>query len=215
MGLDWLTWVRWVDRHPAIGGLLAAAYHTMPGQIALPVIVLAVVNRIEDLWIYLVSFALALLVTTIIGALLPALSHIAFVDRANFESLRFSGATPVDHLIALRASGPVLLRGNLGSILSFPSFHATVAVLTPLMLMRYRYIVIPLAVLDLVMFCSTVTEGAHYGCDAIAGGCVAVIAHASVRRTMRRLDQQAVGNHNFDRNAAGLLPRSGTLNATA
>jgi membrane-associated phospholipid phosphatase len=177
LGLNWLEAVRWIDRHPVLNEVLAFAYNTMSAQIALPVVVLGILNQVYELRKYLVSFAIALMITTVVAAFLPVLSHIAFIDRASFSSLKFTGATPVDHLAQLRLPGPTLISGNVGGLLGFPSFHATVAILTPLVLRRYRAIFLPLLLLDAAMLCSTVTEGAHYGCDVIAGACVAVTAY--------------------------------------
>ena len=64
----------------------------------------------------------------------------------------------------------------MGGIISFPSFHATCAVLTPLALRRERVVFYPLVLLDAFMLCSVVTEGAHYVTDALAGAAVALLA---------------------------------------
>jgi hypothetical protein len=177
LGLNWLEAVRWVDRHPILNEILAFAYNTISAQIALPVVILGILNQVNELRRYLVSFAIALMITTVVAAFLPVLSHIAFIDRASFASLKFSGATPLEHLVQIRLPGPAVISGSLGGLLGFPSFHATVAILTPLVLRRYRAIFPPLLLLDVAMLCSTVTEGAHYGCDIIAGACVAVTAY--------------------------------------
>jgi hypothetical protein len=177
LGLNWLEAMHWVDRHPILNENLAFAYNTMSAQIAIPVVVLGILNQVDELRRYLVGFAIALMITTVAAAFLPVLSHIAFIDRASFASLKFSGATPVEHLARLRLPGPTLLSGRVGGLLGFPSFHATVAILTPLVLRKYRAIFLPLLLLDAAMLCSTVTEGAHYGCDVIAGACVAVTAY--------------------------------------
>src|SRR5262249_33944192 len=82
-----------------------------------------------------------------------------------FHLLRFTGATPVDHLMRLRSSEPVIINGGLGGIISFPSFHATVATLTPLTLRRYRGLFFALLILDAAMLIRAFTEGAHYAAD--------------------------------------------------
>ena len=102
LGVNWFAIAHWVDGHLEIQRALKFAYASMGAQIAIPVVVLAFANRLSDLRIYLLAFTLALVVTTIIGALLPAASPIVLVDRTTFNVLRFSGATPIEHLARLR-----------------------------------------------------------------------------------------------------------------
>src|SRR5262249_28055347 len=103
----------------------------------------------------------------------------------SFEILKFTGATPVDHLTRLRAAGPLIFTDAPGGIATFPSFHTTVAILIPLTLRRYHRIFIVLLVLDAAMLGGTLTEGAHYYIDVIAGGAMAFFAHALARRILR------------------------------
>ncbi len=72
-----------------------------------------------------------------------------------------------------------------GGIATFPSFHATIAILTPLTLRSYPRIFVPLLVLDAAMLGGTVTEGAHYFTDVFAGACMAFFAHLMAKRIVR------------------------------
>jgi membrane-associated phospholipid phosphatase len=185
LGMHWFAIARWVDDHPAVAAVFFWAYLSMGWQIALPLFVLAAVERLGEVRVYLLAIAIALVITTIVSGLLPAESPIALVDRPTFRVLHFTGATPIDHLTRLRTMVPLTLTEGLGGIVSFPSFHATVALLTPLMLRRYAYLLGPLLVVDALMLCATVTEGAHYGTDVVAGSFVAFIAYALARRLVR------------------------------
>ncbi|HML14187.1 MAG TPA: phosphatase PAP2 family protein, partial [Xanthobacteraceae bacterium] len=73
-----------------------------------------------------------------------------------------------------------------GGIATFPSFHTTVAVLTPLTLRRHHRIFVVLIVLDAAMLGGTLTEGAHYYVDVLAGGGMAFFAHALAKRIVAR-----------------------------
>ncbi len=138
-------------------------------QIVLPLVVLALFNRPGEVRTYLLAFTIALSATIVISALLPAAGPIAFVDRASFHILKFTGATPLDHLMRLREAGPLILRDAPGGIATFPSFHSTIAVLTPLTLRGHRRIFMVLLVLDAAMLGGTITEGAHYFCRRAGG----------------------------------------------
>jgi membrane-associated phospholipid phosphatase len=120
---------------------------------------------------------------------MPAAGPIAFVDRASFDILRFTGATPIDHLMRLREAGPLIMTDPPGGIATFPSFHATIAVLTPLVLRGHRLIFAALLVLDAAMLGGTVTEGAHYFTDIVAGSAMAFFAYAMARRILRLEDR--------------------------
>ena len=196
LGLDWLAYAHWVDGHVGLQRVLHFSYDTIQWQIMLPVVVLAFANRVEALRIYLLAFALALSVTIVISALLPAAGPIAALDRSSFEILRFTGATPIDHLMKLRAAGAYVLLEAPGGIATFPSFHATVAILTPLTLRRHPRILVVLLVLDAAMLAATVTEGAHYFVDLAAGIAIAVLAHVVARAIVRRsaLDDGTAGD---------------------
>jgi hypothetical protein len=181
LGFDWLAYARWVDGHLAVQRLLHFAYDTIQIQIVLPLVVLALFNRPREVRVYLLAFAIALSVTIVISALLPAAGPIAFVDRASFHILKFTGATPLDHLMRLREAGPLVLRDAPGGIATFPSFHSTIAVLTPLTLRAHRRILIVLLVLDAAMLGGTITEGAHYFCDVLAGSGMAFFGYVLAR----------------------------------
>ena len=137
LGLNWLDFAHWVDSHAAIQNIFYWAYHSISCQIALPLMVLVFTNRPSEVRTYLLAFAIAFVVTIIISALMPAAGPIVFADRASFHLLRFTGATPLDQLMRLREAGPLILRDAPGGIATFPSFHATIAVLTPLALRGY------------------------------------------------------------------------------
>jgi hypothetical protein len=92
-------------------------------------------------------------------------------------------------LMRLRAAAPMLLTDAPGGILTFPSFHATVAILTPLALRRYRGLFVVLLIFDAAMLCGTVTEGAHYVSDVLAGIGVAFCAYSLARRIIRVEDR--------------------------
>jgi membrane-associated phospholipid phosphatase len=178
LGIDWLAVTHWVDENPVVARIFGYAYDTMVLQIALPVAVLAFTDRVRDAQIYLLAFIIALAITNVVSTLLPAYSPIAVIDLKTFDLLRFASATPVDHLDLLRSPGSLRFAADtIGGIVSFPSFHASVAVLTPLTLRGRNPLFYGLVILDAAMLCGAVTEGAHYVVDVLAGGTVAVFAH--------------------------------------
>jgi len=203
LGFDWIGYAQWVDRHAFLQALLYPAYHSIAFQIALPIFVFGAAGRLSDLRRYLLAFAIAFVATIMISALMPATGPIAFIDRDMFEILRFTGATPVNHLTRLREAGPLVFEDFPGGIATFPSFHSTVAVLTPLVLRRQRWIFFPLLTLDAAMLAATITEGAHYLCDVFAGSAMAFVGYALSKHVLR-LEQR------YEAGAATALAISGS-----
>lgn len=189
LGVNWFDVVHWVDDRPVIHEILRLAYGTMSAQIALPVMVLAFLGSADEVRRYLLSFVIALTVTIAISTLLPAAGPIALADRATFHVMQFSGATPVDHLLQLRSAGALIINDRLAGIATFPSFHASIAVLTPLTLRRFRGIFLVLLVLDAAMLCGTITEGAHYVTDVLGGICVGFAAYLLANRVVGARDR--------------------------
>lgn len=182
LGLKWLDYANWIDRHELVQRIFQPAYDSIKLQIALPLVVLAFSNRVAEVRVYLLAFAIAFILTIVISALMPAAGPIAFVDRASFNILSFTGATPIDHLMRLREAGPLILSDPPGGIATFPSFHATIAVLTPLTLRSYPRILLPLLLVNAAMLGGTVTEGAHYFVDLFAGGGMAFLAYTLAKQ---------------------------------
>jgi membrane-associated phospholipid phosphatase len=191
LGLNWQEFAHWVDSHAAIQNIFYYTYDSIACQIALPLLVLVFAGKPSEVRIYLLAFTIAFVATIIISALMPAVGPIVFADRASFHLLQFTGATPLDQLMRLREAGPLILRESPGGIATFPSFHATIAVLTPLTLRRYRRTFAGLLILNTFMLGATVTEGAHYFIDVIAGSAMAFFAYALAARIIRMEDRTA------------------------
>ena len=182
LGLNWFAYAQWVDKHRVVQEIFHAAYYSIWPQALLPVLLLPFFHRLDEARIYILAFAVALTLTIFISALMPAIGPIVFFDRASFDILQFTGATPLDQLLRLREAGPLIQNEFPGGIATFPSFHATMAVLTPLALRAHRRIFVALLVLNGAMLGSTVTEGAHYFIDIIAGIGMAFLAYPLARR---------------------------------
>jgi hypothetical protein len=191
LGFRWTDFAHWVDEHPLVQATLHTAYNSILPQTALPLAVLGFTHRIAALRGYLLAFSIAFVLTIVISALLPAGGPIVFVDRAAFGLLQFTGATPLDHLALLRQAGPLVFDEAPGGIATFPSFHATIAVLTPLTLRGFPRLFVALVILDAFMLAGTLTEGAHYLIDVVAGTAMAFFAHTLAARIIASEDRIA------------------------
>ncbi len=80
-------------------------------------------------------------------------------------------------------------------IVTFPSFHAALAVVFPFAVRRVRWALTIMAPLNALMLLSTPTVGGHYLADTVAGVLLALISIAlttAIRRGIeRKLGQRA------------------------
>jgi hypothetical protein len=178
MGFHWLAWSQFIWAHRAIEVPLIFAYFTFLPQIVGSILYFAHTGQTrrnaEMIWITM----LALIVTTIVSAVLPAAGPYTYFygheteDIVVLMSLRAGGA----HTVALN---------SLKGIITFPSFHTVSA-------MVYTYVhrppsrsFIPVAILNGIMLLSIPSEGHHYLIDMISGALVAAVCIAVVRGAMR------------------------------
>jgi hypothetical protein len=220
LGFSWVNYARWVDSHVLVQTILHTAYDSIWPQLLLPIVVLAFSNRPEKVREYLLALTIAFVITIFISAMVPAAGPIIFVDRSSFKILQFTGATPIDHLVRLRKAGPLIMTDHPGGIATFPSFHATVATLIPLTLLRYPRIFVVLLILDAAMLAGTISEGAHYFTDVLGGIWMAFFGYAMARRVIaledRLLNARRQGTWLPLRSStSGLLPRQGRIGEAA
>lgn len=186
LGFDWLAWFRFVQAHPWPHRMLAFAYASMPLQIlacllALPLAGMAARNRE-----FILATAFAVLPTIALFAAFPAASAWAQHGIAAPETLHFFRA-----LSAMRAGQAATIQlGQLDGLVTFPSFHAAVAVLLA-NAARGTPVAFLAVVLNLLMIVSTLSEGGHYLVDVLAGVAIAALAIGVARRAGRRFDRAA------------------------
>src|SRR5262249_35388893 len=136
-------------------------------------------------------FALALVVTTAISALVPA---IGMYQEIALDPAALSHVEPRAYLAQVRDLAPVrdgalrhLNLFALAGIVTFPSFHAASAVLYAWALWPVRWMR-PVALLaNGAMLASTPIDGGHYFIDLIAGIAVALFAILVARRVCSRV----------------------------
>jgi hypothetical protein len=175
MGFDWLAGYRFVHAHPALAATLGLAYGSLVYQ-GLYFCVLhglmAEKRRLRDMfWLFLASGALACLGTL----LLPALGPSKFY---NIETA--SGFVPVMQHLLSGKNLSFALSGMTG-VVSFPSFHTTMALAYAWAFRRTGVIGMSVMTLNLVMLCAVPFFGGHYLVDMIAGAAAMLLALALVK----------------------------------
>jgi hypothetical protein len=189
LGLDWAGYVTFVNDRPLLATWLSYGYTMIRWPIFAIPVVLAAVHRYRRIAEFTFAFALALIVTTIVSALVPA---IGVYQQIGLDPAALPSLDPRAYLDQVRDLAPVregVLRHldlfGLAGIVTFPSFHAASAVLYawafwPVWWMR------PVAIIaNGAMLASTPIDGGHYFIDLAAGIAIAVLAIVAARAASR------------------------------
>ena len=161
--------VNWAKAHPTVEHLLQLAYDTLLPQTAL-IATLGLVGDRRPLEVFVQRFMIAALLTAAVFYAYPAagpfeafgyeLSDVQARYMAHFEGLR---AGQLETISLQQAEG----------LITFPSFHATWAILLALSCWHRRWLFALSAVLNGMVLIATVTTGWHYLADVLAGIIVA------------------------------------------
>jgi hypothetical protein len=196
LGLDWLGYVHFVNDRPLLATWLSYGYTMIRWPIFAIPVVLAAAYRFHRLQEFTFAFAVALIVTTAISALVPA---IGVFQQIGLDPASFVNIDPKAYLDQMRDLGPVrdgqlreLELLNLAGIVTFPSFHACSAVLYAWALWPVWWFR-PIALLaNGAMMASTPVDGGHYFVDLFAGIAVAALAIWAARVLSRRIGETTV-----------------------
>ena len=185
LGFDWGAYVRYVDDHPALAAWLNYGYTMIRWPIFAIPVVLAATHRYHRIEEFTFAFGFALIVTTIISGLVPAIGVFQQIGLDPISIKNLNLQPYLDQLRDLPSTRDGALRHldlfGLGGIVTFPSFHAASAVLYAWALWPVRWMR-PIAVLAFTaMLAATPINGGHYLIDIIAGTAIAVLAIIAAR----------------------------------
>jgi membrane-associated phospholipid phosphatase len=152
---DWAGWTAWGRAHPWIWRAQVLAYDAMHPELALLVLYLGLRERATPL---IVSLFVGGVIAIVVSWFVPAIGHLP-------------DAPHVPVLLALRTGA--LPDGVPQGLISFPSYHTTVAILLTAALFRERFLFLVACVLNGAMVISTLSMGGHYLVDVLAGIVVA------------------------------------------
>jgi membrane-associated phospholipid phosphatase len=183
IGFDWLAWFSWVHERRIVTLVLKAAYFSAMPQLALIPIYLALTGQAQRNVRLIWELMLSLAVIVPLSGLIPAAS--AWVHYAVTDLI------PAVHMPDFTALRSGTLRqislARMEGLITFPSFHTTLAVLFVAALRRHGLAFATGAIVNGLMLLSIPSEGGHYLVDVIAGAVVAVAAIGVAARIEARL----------------------------
>jgi hypothetical protein len=186
MGIDPESLIKFVNDHAWVMNSLETGYGFIKWFLLAIPIILAVTLRLVRLQLFVAAFSLALAVTLVISAVIPAVGtyYGLNISPAEYPSIdtHFYAAQLRD-ILAVRSG---VLRDlelfKLAGVVSFPSFHAASAVLYAWALWPVRSGVgIAAAAMNVLTIAATPVIGAHYTIDVIGGVLVAVGSIVAVK----------------------------------
>src|SRR5262249_54091245 len=135
---------------------------------------------------FIAIFAITCLLTGIAMTLVPAAGAYPYyhptADQFSVYGLN-AGTWHYKTLVALRTDATFVLDfSDAQGLVTFPSFHTALAVITTFVMRVSRILAAPIAILNCIVIVGTITEGGHHLIDVIAGGLIAVFTILFVRR---------------------------------
>jgi hypothetical protein len=161
--------VRLLSELPVVRETFALVYATLPILVIAAIIAPSIVRCAGRSQRFVVAVILAVVMTAFVFWRWPAVGP--WTAEAYAPTMVQSGAA--DYLFRLRSNLPVLVDMNNAGIVSLPSFHVVLAVLSAHTL-SFTRLLRPFAWALCALIClSTITTGWHYGVDVLAGLLVA------------------------------------------
>jgi hypothetical protein len=200
-GFQWNAEANWVADHPTLDWILQRAYFSLYYQGAL-VFIIGSVSRPGDrngeiIW----QFCISLVLTCAIFVFTPALGHVAHAGTGWLKTL----------LMIRNGEWAAFDFSHVEGIISFPSFHTTLAILLVYAVRHHRWALALLVPLNMLLIVATLSVGGHYLVDLPAGAAVAFISIAATQLLRQQLAKRSLRTFLDLRDAAsGFQSRSST-----
>jgi hypothetical protein len=166
---------------PRLARLLELCYNTSMLQIALTVVALAMTRRLARLRAFVALFAFTAMAVICIAAVVPTLGPYPYFGIPNSLLPAFAdpraGWDSVPQVLALRdGTLRILPLNDLRGLVSFPSFHTALALITLWAVLPMRFISVPLFAVNAALIFGAPSNGDHYFCDLLGGALIAFCA---------------------------------------
>lgn len=173
LGLSAADVVRMVAATPFAPRLLYTMYFLSVILLFLTGIALALLGRTERLWEFCASYCFCLLGATVCSIFVPAIGAFDYLGLGAAYSAHFPPGAGVYYLGALQtahgASSVVINPFGLQGIVTFPSFHTSMALMTAAAWRGDRYLHWPMMIWNALIVLSAVPIGGHYLVDLVGG----------------------------------------------
>lgn len=186
VGFNWPVMLALLDTYPSAIWLLGLAYHSLTLQMIVVIIALSGMGKFDTLRIMVCAAILSGFVTILISGLTPAMGNL--FDPSRYAHLWPSIAWLEQGLISGLRDGSqrVLDLSMLMGIVTFPSFHATLAAIFIWAFGAMPRVALPGRAWAILTIVATPIFGGHYGMDVIVGLVLAPPALLAARHLTRQ-----------------------------
>jgi membrane-associated phospholipid phosphatase len=174
IGFDWYSFLAMANAHPAVSTIFVSAYWSTGPVLLGTLFILCFRGDVYRLSEFLAVLALCSLCTGVLMVLVPAAG--AFTQHASVGDI-FSHWPFFRTFQALRSDAiPIVDFSKSEGLVTFPSFHTVLAIITTYALRDLRILFWIILALNSLVIVSTLPEGGHYLVDVIAGILVAGVS---------------------------------------
>lgn len=186
LGFDWLAVLAWADAlardFPTAEVVAKGAYESIIFQMLVVITALSFTGQHARLQRFLISYVVSLLAVGTISVLVPAVGTYEFygVVEAMHPNLRLSVKNEhlEDYMSLRNGTYGTFTIGGAKGIVTFPSFHSTLAVIFTWSLWRTPFLRWAGLALNTLMLAATPLFGSHFLVDVVAGAAIAPAAIA-------------------------------------
>ena len=175
LGFDWHAVSRWLNSHPALDAFLLCFYNSFDIEILLVTVFGSIFRSGQRNSEFVAVFLTSILIASVLFAFVPAMG---MFGKADVETL--------NRLLVIRAGNSVMDYNRTASIVSFPSYHAILAIILPYSVRHQCWSVAPALLVNVVILAATYPQGGHYLADILAGAAVATVSILVARRCLPR-----------------------------
>ncbi len=180
IGFDWSSFLATANAYPSVSAVLVFAYWSTGPVLLGTLLILCFRGDVYRLSEFLAVLALCSLCTGVLMVLVPAAG--AYVQHAPAQALfshlgTHAGMWHFQTFRSLRDDlTPIIDFSKSEGLVTFPSFHTVLAIITTYALRDLRILFWIILPLNLLVIVSTLPEGGHYLVDVIAGILVAGVS---------------------------------------
>ncbi|MBR0777549.1 phosphatase PAP2 family protein [Bradyrhizobium diazoefficiens] len=173
LGMDFRSYLDFVNGRPTLAGVLTYTYDSIGKQLFILVVLLPMSGLHRRAAEFVLGFAIALIVAILISTLVPATGayHALGLQQADHPNIQPFAYYNTLHELPLVRDGTIRLLDarRLGTVLTFPSFHAVSAVLFAWAFWPLRWLRVIGVLWNAVMVAATPIDGGHFFADVAAG----------------------------------------------
>lgn len=196
MGLDWLSYLSFVNERPLLGLAGSLAYKSLIPQMIILITVLSLSGRLDAVRRMMLAAIATGTITIVISGLMPAMAMFVHLGLAPADFPNLTPAAAFVHvadLTALRAGTlDILDISKAEGIVTFPSYHAALGLILLVAGWAHPWLRWPFLLLNLLLIAATPIEGGHYFIDVAAGLLIALVVVLMARQLDASLGGEAM-----------------------